>query len=163
MTQPQPQQHNDANRRRQLVSIRINDSYVNDDGYYVVNGIVVLPGDSDYCRPQRSKSIEHFMALFGGDRRDLMVEAPTDDYNDEGEDAEEEERDVEEAHRNLKGSSSSSDYGYYYGWGKGKVRIQYMEFRFLCCTPLVNFSRCVVYLSNNRAKERVDTVAASRE
>jgi len=115
------------------LSYRYDDSYVNDDGYYVVNGVVVLPSDSDFCIDQpvrpHSASIENFMALFGG-RRDLMEEAG--DYDDDEEDEDmEEEMEAGEVHRNLKGSSSSKSKGgggdYYYGKGKGKVRIMRVE------------------------------------
>ena len=116
-------------------------SYTNDDGYYVVDGIVVLPKDSDECSAfpdvaTRAANIEYFMSRFGK-HRDLWDEEDADDDEDfYDEDEIEDEMETEaKFERNLKGSSKGSKGGkgesgsYYYGGkGKGKVRFDGTQF-----------------------------------
>lgn len=102
-------------------------AYTNDQGYYVVEGVVVLPNDSEYCDdgPVSVFDARHpWMASYGG-HRNLLAEDLEDEEDMEHQDT-----------RVLKGGSKSSkgskggrksskwgrkEYFYYYG-GKGKVR-----------------------------------------
>jgi len=102
-------------------------SYVNDEGYYVVDGVVVLPDDSPYCSHTTHNDYQKSLYKMMGGHRDLLEE-------------EDEEEEVEDAPRELRGGGSKSskgdyyygggggsksskgDYGDYYYGGKGKVR-----------------------------------------
>lgn len=120
-------------RRQLLESGRIletgnHDHYVNDDGYYVVDGIVVLPNDCDQCSAYagvrtRTATVDHFMSIFGN-HRDLLDKNDADDnqairkYENEKGGATEGDEEKVAVLRNLKGSSKS--YYFYGGTGKGK-------------------------------------------
>jgi len=50
------------------------DAFVNDQGYYVVENVIVLPGSNEKCdaRPAGDHyDVDNFMNIFGGDRRGL--------------------------------------------------------------------------------------------
>jgi hypothetical protein len=90
--------------------------YVDDDGYYIVEGVRVLPDDDPACvddtAQQRSYPSRLFFQIFGN--RNLEEETDASFV---------EEEEDEEPHRALMGMMSS--YGYsddYYTYGKGKVR-----------------------------------------
>ena len=113
-------------------------SHVNDDGNYVVNGIVVLPSDSKECVSRAgtatgTATMDYFMYRFGHHRE--LLEGEDVDQDQESmkgpNDIKEEQTKDMELRRNLKGSSTdslggkggrgpyNSDY-YYGGGGKGK-------------------------------------------
>lgn len=118
-------------------------AYMNEQGYYVVEGIIVLPDDSEYCNAH-SVRVRKWMALYGDGHRDLL-----EGTADVAEEALETEQ--ERGTRNLNGKggrkgsksskrgkggsksskkrqkggkggtkSSSKSQGYYYYGGKGK-------------------------------------------
>ena len=87
------------------------DYYIDDDGYYIVEGVRVLPDDDPACsgNTNRSFSSQLYAKIFGNGRN-------------LGEEDEDELIADEEPHRALMGMMSS--YGYsddYYSYGKGKV------------------------------------------
>ena len=117
-------------------------SHVNDDGNYVVNGIVVLPSDSKECVTRAGMAtgtarMDYFMYRFGHHRELLDKQDADQDQesmkgpNDIKEEQTKNEERTMKLRRNLKGSSTDSlggkggrgpyniDY-YYGGGGKGK-------------------------------------------
>lgn len=137
-------------RRRLLESGRIlatvkHGFYVNDAGYYVVDGITVLPDDRDECSANpgattRTANIDYFMSRFGN-HRELLDKIDADERQAINKDENEKEGEAaveeEAVRRNLtvNGNRNGGSYEryYYYLYGrngkrkgrkKGKVRIK---------------------------------------
>ena len=151
-------------RRRLLEGGRIlatvnPDYYVNDDGYYVVDGITVLPNDSDQCSAHggvttRTANIALFFSSFGNHRGLLDKAYADDDQIIRKDEIEKVETDDEEhavaAMRNLKGGSKSgSKKNYYYyggkGKGKGKGKVRFVSRIFSCIYRLDKNLRCALF------------------
>ena len=118
-------------------------AYVNDDGYYVVENIVVLPRNSKHCLTNDSGqssivAVQNFMNMFGGGGRHLVEEAAR------GTEHKERPRSTSELRGTQRGkrSSSSKQHYYFYG-GKGKVSNP----KFKCCLIV---QRCnILKISSN--------------
>ena len=111
------------------------DFYVNGDGYYVVDGITVLPDDSDKCSANPSRAANIFLSRLGN-HRELFDKNDADDVHNQAinkdENEKEGETEVEDEvvalRRNLNGNRNGSYKSYYYylygrnGTRKGKKK-----------------------------------------
>ena len=127
-------------------------AYINSQDYWVVGGVVVLPGESEVCRAaSRDKYLKYWMTRFGGGRRHL---AQDETLSEEEEEVESNRlpnaRVLRGRERNGKGTATttrgrngkmsssgaartsittpfeSSQQYYFYGGGKGKEKVKGM-------------------------------------
>jgi len=103
-------------------------AYTNDQGYYVVEGVVVLPHDSKYCDDGPVSVFDKrnpWMASYGGHRNLLE-----NDLEDEGDMEHHDPRILKGGSKRSKaGRNGGKKYLYYYG-GKGKVHIPLLSPKF---------------------------------